>query len=119
MTKIYVCRPHLNEHDFEPGDYKCVCGELIKKTKTKLFNYEDRHKQFPNKVIISYPFKHNWQSENRNMWLAELNGNFWESDLKENLVKSALAAEFDAVVLCIHKNETVSVADYVSWDSYD
>lgn len=28
MDKIYICKPLINHHEFQPGHDKCVCGAI-------------------------------------------------------------------------------------------
>jgi hypothetical protein len=73
--------------------------------------YTDRHKLFPNKVIISYPFSWGGQLKDRWMWLAEFNGEVLDYDSRDGLIKDAKKDGLDYVVLRVHKNFSIDVVE--------
>lgn len=72
--------------------------------------YRDRHKLFPNKVIISYPFNTGGQLGDRRLWMAELNGEVLDYNRKDTLIHDATSKGYECVVLRIHRDGSASVA---------
>jgi hypothetical protein len=71
--------------------------------------YDDRHKAFPNTVIISYPFRWGGQLADRYMWLGEIDGEVWDYGHKDVLMRNATAEGLPYVVLRVHRGFTASV----------
>ena len=69
-----------------------------------VMRYEERHKLFAGKVIISYPGSWGGQIADRWMWMGELNGEVWDYHTREHLISDAIANGLDFVVLRVHKN---------------
>ena len=69
------------------------------------FMYSERHKLFPNTVIISYPSRWGGSFKNdRRAWMAELNGVVLDYSTKRLLIKDAIKNNLPYVVLRVHKN---------------
>lgn len=71
--------------------------------------YAERHSEFPDTIIVSYPFRWGGQLSDRWMWMAELNGEIWDWGSREALVTDALAHDYHVVVLRVHRNGSASV----------
>lgn len=78
-------------------------------TEAKKMKYIDRHDLFPDKVIISYPFRWGGQLKDRWMWMAELNGEVRDYDSREALVEDAIREGIEYVVLRVHRNADISI----------
>jgi hypothetical protein len=67
--------------------------------------YSERHKLFPNTIIISYPSK--WGGAYRNdrrTWMSELNGVVDDYSTKKYLIAEAVKHNLPYVVLRVHRN---------------
>lgn len=69
----------------------------------KTFKYSERHKLFPNTIIISYPLR--WGgSFHDHHWMAEINGEVEDYGSKEQLTADAIEHNLPYVVLRVHRN---------------
>lgn len=66
--------------------------------------YSDRHSLYPNKVIISYPFRWGGQLKDRWMWMGELNGEVWDYNTKEDLIANAVKSGLGYVILRVGRD---------------
>ena len=70
----------------------------------KTLMYSDRHKLFPNIVIISHNTSWGCHFKDHRYWMAELNGDVWDYDSKRNLIADCVKENLAYVVLRCHKN---------------
>lgn len=67
------------------------------------FKYSERHKLFPNTIIISYPLL--WGgSFYDHQWMAELNGEVEDYSSQKYLIADAIKHNLPYVVLRVHRN---------------
>lgn len=65
--------------------------------------YSERHKLFPNTIIISYPLR--WGGAFKDhVWMAELNGQVEDYASKQYLIADAIKHNLPYVVLRVHRN---------------
>ncbi len=76
--------------------------------------YSERHKKYPDTVIVSYPFRWGGQLAERWMWMAELNGEVWDYNAQSTLIEDGLRAGYPVVVLRVHRSGTVSVLRHLT-----
>lgn len=68
--------------------------------------YRERHRAYPGKLIISYPFSCGGHLKDRMFWMAELNGEVEDYHRKDALIKEAIDRGLDYVVLRVHRDGT-------------
>ena len=75
------------------------------------FLYADRHRLFPNTIIISYSFSWGGQLANRIYWMSELNEEVDDYYHQKYLVEDAIERKINYVVLRVHKDGSASILE--------
>lgn len=63
------------------------------------------------KVVIRYPFSWGGQIKDKKFWEAQIDGEIWDYDSKENLIEKAIKEGFSWEVLRYHRNGKISIVN--------
>ena len=109
--------PRLGEHSALAGSVS-IAGNHVHPQSGKFLaeaqmRYKERHKKYPNTVIVSYPFARGGQFADRRMWMAELNGDVLDYNPKDALISGALQNGYPVIVLRVHRGGDASVVSHL------